>query len=79
MFEQSVLMRVAASDSEFVTIVVSRTELTLMNNALNEVCNGVRELGTTASSRRGSGDSVRKRSNCSPRFMPPSGEAAPPL
>ena len=30
-----------ASDADFVTLKFSRSELALINNALNEVCNGV--------------------------------------
>ena len=38
-------MRVTDTERNFVTLVVSRDELMLINNALNEVCNGVHELG----------------------------------
>ena len=42
---QSDRMLVTASDAGYVTITVTRSELALINGALNEVCNGVRELG----------------------------------
>lgn len=37
-------MNVAASDEHSVTVTLSRSEMELINNALNEVCNGVRDL-----------------------------------
>lgn len=37
-------MNVDASDEHSVTVTLSRSEMELINNALNEVCNGVHDL-----------------------------------
>jgi hypothetical protein len=37
-------MHVAASGDGFTTLVLSDSELMFLNNAVNEVCNGVRDL-----------------------------------
>lgn len=41
---QSARVHVTASDGHSVTVNLSRAELELINNALNEVCNGVSDL-----------------------------------